>query len=81
MLNAALVDIDKRLQNQGKSLVDFPGPPTSIRIKSPYEEALIIQRELDYNVGEQLVIVAQLTVFTSIMAAVDDSEHYPKMFL
>ena len=56
ILNAALVDIDK---NQGKSLADFPRMPIPIRIKSPYEEALIIQRELDYNVDEQLAIVAQ----------------------
>ena len=63
--------------------------PIPIRIKSPYEEALIIQRELDFTVDEQLAIVAQhvpslnsdqLTVFTSIMAAVNDSELYPKMF-
>ena len=27
ILNAALVDIDKRLQNHGKSRVDFPGMP------------------------------------------------------
>ena len=89
ILYAALVDIDKRLQNQGKSLTDFTGMPIPIRIKSQYEEALIIQRELDYNVDEQLAIVAQhvpslnsdqLTVFTSIMAAVNDSEQYPKMF-
>ena len=52
ILNAALVDIDKRLQNQGKSLDDFPGMPIPIRIKRPHEEALIIQRELDYNVDE-----------------------------
>ena len=47
--------------------------PIPIRIKGPYEEALIIQRELDYNVDEQLAIVAQhvpslnsdqLTIFT-----------------
>ena len=59
--------------------------PIPIRITSPYEEALIIQRELDYNVDEQLAKVAQhvpslnsdqLTVSTSIMAAEKDSEQY-----
>ena len=46
-----------RLQNQGKSLADFSGMPIPIHTKSPNEEALIIQRELDYNVDVQLVIV------------------------
>ena len=36
ILNAALVDTDKRLQNQGKSVADFPLMPIPIRIKSPY---------------------------------------------
>ena len=57
ILNAALVDIDKRLQSQGKSLTDFPCMPIPIHTRSPYEEALIIQRELDYNFDEQLAIV------------------------
>ena len=42
ILNAALVYIDQRLQNQGKSLSEFPGMPILVHIKSPYEEALII---------------------------------------
>ena len=77
------------MQNQGKSLADFPGMPIPIHTRSPYEEALIIQRELDYNVDEQLAIVVhdvpslnsdQLSAFTSIMTAVNDSEQYPKIF-
>ena len=44
ILYAALMDIDKRLRNHGKSLAGFPGMPIPICIKSPYEEALIIQR-------------------------------------
>ena len=89
ILNAALVDIDKCLQNQGKSLANFPGMPLPIHTRSPYEEALIIQRELDYNVDEQLAIVVhdvpslnsdQLSAFTSIMTAINDSEQYPKIF-
>ena len=88
-INAVIVDIDERLQNQGKSLVDFPGMSIPIHTRSPYEEALIIQRELDYNVDEQLAIVVhdvpslnsdQLSVFISIMTAVNDSEQYPKIF-
>ena len=39
ILNAALVDIDKRLQCHGKSLADFPGMPTPIHVKNPYDEA------------------------------------------
>ena len=57
----------------------------AIHTRSPYEEALIIQRELDYNVDEQLAIVVQyvpslnadqLSVFTTIMTAVNDHEQY-----
>ena len=82
------MDIDKRFQNKGKSLGDFPGIPIPIHTRSPYEEALIIQRELDYNVDEQLAIVVhdvpslnsdQLSAFTSIMTAVNDSEQYTKI--
>ena len=90
ILNAALVDIDKRLQCHGKSLADFSGMPTPIHVKNPYIEALIIQQELDYDVHEQLSIVnrdvpslntEQHTIFTTIMSAVDDHEQYPKVFL
>ena len=35
ILNAALVDIDKRLQNQGKSLDDSPGMPIPIHTRCP----------------------------------------------
>ena len=49
----------------------------------------IALHSLVYNVGDLLAIVAehvptlnsdQLTVFTSIMAAVNDSEQYPRIF-
>ena len=89
ILNAALVDIDKRLQCHGKSLADFPGMPTPIHVKNPYDEALIIQQELDYDVHEQLSIVdrdvpslntEQHTIFTTIMSAVNDHKQYPKVF-
>ena len=89
ILNAALIDIDKRLQCHGKSLADFPGMPAPIHVKNPYDEALIIQQELDYDVHEQLLIVdrdvpslntEQHTIFTTIMSAVDDHKQYPKVF-
>ena len=62
----------------GKSLADFPGMPlpTPIHVKNLYDEALIIQQELDYDVHEQLLIVdrdvpslntEQQTIFTTIM--------------
>ena len=63
--------------------------PIPIHTRSPYDEALIIQRELDYNVDEQLAIVVhdvpslnsdRLSAFTSIMTAVNDSEQHPKIF-
>ena len=81
ILNAALVVIDKRLQCHGKFLADFPGMPIPIHVKNPYDEALIIQQELDYDVHEQLLIVdrdvpslstEQLTILAIIMSAVND---------
>ena len=36
ILNAALVDIDMRLQCHGKSQADFLGMPTPIHVKNPY---------------------------------------------
>ena len=51
------MDIYKRLQCHGKFPADFPGIPTPSHTKNPYDEALIIQQELDYDVGEQLLIV------------------------
>ena len=89
ILNAALVDIDKRLQCHGKSLADFPGMPTPIYFNDPYDEALIIQQELYYDIHEQLSIVdrdfpslntEQHTIFSIIMSAVDDHKQYPKVF-
>ena len=89
ILNAASVDIDKRLQCHGRSLADFPGMPTPIHVKNPYDEALIIQQELDHDVHEQLLIVVRhipslntehLTIFTTIMSAVNEHKQYPKVF-
>ena len=89
ILNAALVDIDKRLQNHGKTIADYPGMPTPSHTISPYDEALIIQRELDYDIHEQLSIVdhdlpslnsEQLTIFRTIISAVNDLKQCPKVF-
>ena len=64
----------------------MPLPSTT---RSPYEEALIIQTELDYNVGEQLEIVGrdvpslnsdQRNVFGAVMAVINDPEPYSKVF-
>ena len=90
ILNAALVDIDKRLQYHEKSLADFQGMPTPGHIKSPYDEELIIQQELDHDVCEQHSIVnrdvpslnsEQYNIFITIMSAVDDHIQYPKVFI
>ena len=70
--------------------ISFRNRPVSSIASKVYTRRLLlcIQRELDSNVGDQLAIVAQhvpspnsdqLTVFTSIMAAVNDSEQYPKI--
>ena len=50
-----LVDIDKRQQCHGKSLADFPRMPTPSHTKNPYDEALVIQQELDCDFHEQLL--------------------------
>ena len=51
--------------------------------RSPYEEAFIIQNELDYDIKEQLEIVGrnisslnsdQQTIFDDVMAAVHSTE-------
>ena len=85
ILNLALVDIENRIQKLGKSLSDISGMPLPSTTRSPYEEALIIQTELDYNVGEQLEIVGrdvpslnsdQRNVFGAVMAVINDPEPY-----
>ena len=73
-----------------ESLADIPGNPTPIHVKNLYDEALIVQQELNYHVHRQLLIAerdvpslntVQLTIFTTIMSAVDDHKQYPKVFL
>ena len=63
--------------------------PTPSHTISPYDEALIIQRELDYDIHEQLSIVdhdlpslnsEQLTIFRTIISAVNDLKQCPKVF-
>ena len=54
IINDALVDIDKLLQYHEKSLSDFPGMLTLIRVKNTVK-GLIIQLELDYDVHEQCI--------------------------
>ena len=78
ILNARYVDIDKRLQNQGKSQADVHG----IHMQSPHEEVLIIQREFLAIVAQHVPPLNsdQLTEFTSIMSVVNDSKQYPKSF-
>ena len=61
--------------------------PTPSHTKCPYDEALIIQLELDHDFHEQLSIVnrdvlplnsKQYTMFTAIMSS--DHKQYPKGF-
>ena len=77
ILNATLVDIDKRLQCHVKSLADFPGMPTPIHTKNSYDEALIIQQELDDDVAS--LNAEQHTLLTTTMSAVSDHKQYPKV--
>ena len=74
ILNAALVDIDKRLCH-GMSLADFPGMPTCIQIKNPHdvhEQLLIVDRDVPSLNTEQH------TVSTTIMSAVNDHKQFTK---
>ena len=41
------LDIQERLQQQGKSFADFPGMPIPRNIRNRYEEPRVIQDELD----------------------------------
>ena len=63
--------------------------PTPSHTKNPYDEALIIQQELDYDLHEQLLIVdrdvlslnsEQHNIFTSIISSVNDHKQYSKVF-
>ena len=47
ILNSVLLDIQERLQQQGKSLADFPCMPIPRNIRNRYEEPRVIQDELD----------------------------------
>ena len=59
LTNKALRDIQYRLEQQGKSLSDFPGMPLPSLGKSPYDQPSIIRYEMDYNVTEQLTIAEE----------------------
>ena len=52
ILNSALLDIECRLEKQGKFLSDFGGMPIPSHIRSPYEQPRIIQEELEFNVSD-----------------------------
>ena len=53
ILNSVLLDIQERLQQQGKSLADFPGMPIPRNIRNRYEEPRVIQDELDLCPGDE----------------------------
>ena len=57
ILNCVLLDIENRLQRQGKSLEDYPAMPVPKHMRNPYEEPRIIQNELDYCVSDLLEMV------------------------
>ena len=84
-----MLDIENSLLKLGNSLSEFPGMPLPKSTKSPYEEALIIQNELDYDINEQLKIVDrnisslnsdQQTIFDAVMTAVNSTDRYSKVF-
>ena len=83
ILNSTLLDIENRLLKLGNSLSQFPGMPLHKSTRSPYQEALIIQKELDYDINEQLKIIDckisshnydQQTVFDAVMTAVNSTD-------
>ena len=53
ILNSVLLDIQERLQQQGKSLAYFPGRPIPRNIRNRYEEPRVIQDELDLCPGDE----------------------------
>ena len=89
ILNSALLDIECRLENQGKSLSDFGGMPIPSHIRSPYEQPRIIQEELEFNVSDQTLIAEtnvpllnpdQLKIYNCIMEAINDSSVEQRTF-
>ena len=82
ILNSALLDIEHRLEKQGKSLTDFGGMPDPSHTRSPHDQPRIIQDQLGFNVAEQAFIAEtnvpllnpdQLEIFNCIMTAINDS--------
>ena len=56
ILNSALLDIEYRLEKQGRSLSDFGGMPVPSHVHSPHDQPRIIQEELEFNVSDQAFI-------------------------
>ena len=89
ILNSVLLDIQERLQQQGKSLADFPGMPIPRNIRNRYEEPRVIQDELDLCPGDEsesvqdnvhLLNADQLRIYYAIMKCVEDHEVGAKVF-
>ena len=81
LTNKALSDIQYRLEQQGKSLSDFPGMPVPSLAKSPYDQSSIIRYEMEYDVTKQLTIAEESTrrlnpdqndIFECIMEVIND---------
>ena len=76
ILNSVLLDIQERLQQQGKSLANFPGMPIPRNIHNRYEQPRVIQDELDLCPGDEsesvhdnvhLLNADQLKIYFAIM--------------
>ena len=70
-LNKALIDIENHLLTHGMSLSKFPGMPLPSYTSSPFEEALVIQHELDYDINEQQEIVNTNFSFCQILYTIN----------
>ena len=56
ILNSALLDIEHRLEKQGKSSTDFGGMPVLSHTRSPHHQLRTIQDELGSDVAKQAFI-------------------------
>ena len=90
LTNKVLRNIQYRLEQQGKSLSDFPGTPLPSLAMSPYDQPSIIRYEMDYNVTEQLTIAEenirglnpdQNDIFECIMEVINDPMIEQRAFL
>ena len=85
-----LLDIQERLQQQGKTLAYFTGLPIPRNIRNRHEEPRVIQDEFELCPGNEsecvhdnvhLLNAEQLRIYYAIIKCVDDHEVDAKVFV